>query len=76
MIISTIFMVIANTLSKEQFVQSPGLAVLELIFARGVISIVMLLCWVNKNAKTELIDKIEAANLPALTFRCISGGIV
>jgi len=76
MVLSTIFMVIANTLSKEQFELSPMLGVLELIFARGVISIVMLLCWVNKNAKTELIDKIEASSLPALIFRCVSGGIV
>lgn len=56
--------------------QSPGLGVLELILARGIISIIMLLMWMNRRVKKELIDSVDQGSMPALVFRCASGGIV
>lgn len=76
MVISTVTMVAANVSSKLQFEDDPTLTISELLFARGIITLIALAIWLNKNLKEDLIDSIDCKSLYPLIFRCISGGIV
>jgi uncharacterized membrane protein len=76
MVLSTVFMVLANVFNKMEFEMSPTLGVLELLFAQGVISIVVLMLWMNRNIKKDLVGSIDRSTVPALVFRCLSGALV
>ena len=75
-IANTIFMVMTNTMSAQQFKITPTLTVFEALFARGVVSIVILMLYMNRRVKTELYDSVDTSNLKALIFRCGSGCLV
>lgn len=74
-ILSTVFMVLTNTLSKQQFIMTPTLSVFDALFARGLVSLVLLALYMNRNIKAELIDSVDSSNLKALVFRCGSGAV-
>lgn len=69
-------MTLTNTMSKQQFIITPSLTVFEALFARGVVSVVLLALYMNRNLKADLIDGVDRSNLKALIFRCGSGCLV
>ena len=68
-------MVLTNTLSKQTFIMTPTLSVFDALFARGLVSLVLLALYMNRNIKAELVDSVDSSNLKALIFRCGSGAL-
>jgi len=74
-VLQTILMSVNLYAGSATYIVSPTTTIIQLTFARAIITSLIMIVYVNKNLKHVCIDSVDRASVPSLVFRAFQSGV-